>query len=141
MISSDPSCLFCKIIAQEVPSTKIYENESVYAFLDINPINLGHTLVVPKNHSENIHDISEEDATALMQAGKKIASALKKGLHADGVNLIMNNEKASGQIVFHAHLHIIPRLEADGFHHWRGKEFSKEEIEKAGEKIKNEIPL
>lgn len=130
------SCLFCKIIAGEVPSTKIYENEQVYAFLDINPVNLGHTLVVPKKHSENIYDISEDGTSALIHAGKKIASALKKELGADGVNLIMNNERAAGQIIFHAHLHVVPRLAADGFHHWKGKGFSKEEIEKAGDKIR-----
>lgn len=136
MNSIDPSCLFCKIILGEIPGTKVYEDDNILAFLDINPVNLGHTLVVPKKHSKNIYNISDEEVSALIKIGKKIAEALQRAGIGDGVNLIMNNEKTAGQLIFHTHLHVIPRLENDGFRHWRGKGFSREEIEKTGEKIK-----
>jgi len=112
-------CLFCKIIAGDIPSLKIYEDDSTYAFLDIHPVNLGHALVVPKRHSRNILDASEEDLAAIAASTKKIGQVLMD-TGAQGVNVIMNSEAPAGQVIFHTHCHVVPRYEGDGFTHWRG---------------------
>jgi len=116
------NCLFCKIIAGEIPCYKIWENDHFLAFLDIKPINLGHTLIVPKNHAEDLFDLSAEDRQGLGGAIQEVASLVKIGTGADGINLGMNNGTVAGQLVFHAHLHIIPRFKGDGFKHWPGRE-------------------
>jgi len=131
--------LFLKIIKGELPSEKIYEDDKTYAFLDINPTNPGHTLVVPKNYSENIYDIKEEDWIAVMKTARLLAPKIKKALNADGVNIIMNNDESAGQLVFHSHIHIVPRYKTDGFKHWRGIPYKEGEIEKVGEKIRLSI--
>lgn len=105
--------LFLKIIAGDIPSTKIYEDEYTYAFLDIRPINKGHTLVVPKKHSRNILDIDTPSLTHLMSSVQKVARAVKEATGADGITLVMNNEAGGGQDVFHTHMHIIPRFVSD----------------------------
>ncbi len=131
-------CLFCKIINGEIPSKKIYEDEFSFAFLDINPINQGHTLLVPKKHSRNIFDIDEETLKNLSPALKKVSIAVKKGTKADGINIHINNEPSAGQVVFHTHIHIIPRFEKDSIKIWQGKPYENELIEKEiAEKIKN----
>ena len=114
-------CIFCKIIKGEIPSTKIYENEDVYAFLDIAPINIGHTLVIPKKHFVNIYETPEDIMLSMMKATKIISKAIKSELNADGINITMNNDLAAGQIIFHSHIHIIPRTTDDGFSLWHGK--------------------
>lgn len=132
-------CLFCKIIAGEIPATKIYEDEKTFAFLDINPVNPGHTLIVPKKHSENIFDIEKQDLCAIAETSKKIAQAIKKGLNPDGINIINNNQPAAGQVIFHYHTHIIPRFENDGFKHWHGSSYKEGEGNDVAEKIKNSL--
>lgn len=120
-------CLFCKIIVGEIPSEKVFEDERTYAFLDIHPINKGHTLVVPKTHAENIHDISSTDFCTLMETVRNLAPVVKKAVGADGINIGMNNGGAAGQIIFHTHVHIIPRFESDGFRHWHGTDYAEGE--------------
>ncbi|OGG65181.1 hypothetical protein A3I99_01105 [Candidatus Kaiserbacteria bacterium RIFCSPLOWO2_02_FULL_45_11b] len=105
--------IFSKIIAREIPADIVYEDELVLAFLDITPVNYGHTLVVPKEHYINAIDAAPETLAHMMKVAQKIAQALKKSGLADGINLVMNNETAAGQEVFHAHLHVIPRLVDD----------------------------
>lgn len=124
----DADCLFCKIIAGTIPSLKVYEDEATYAFLDIHPVNLGHTLVVPKQHSRNILEISGSDLTAATSTAQKVSRALTE-TGAKGVNIIMNNEAPAGQVIFHAHYHVIPRHEGDGFTHWRGAPQTPEAME------------
>jgi histidine triad (HIT) family protein len=131
--------LFLKIIKGEIPSEKIYEDDKTYAFLDINPTNQGHTLVVPKNYSRNIYDIDVEDWIALMSVVHKLAPKIKKAVGADGVNIIMNNEKPAGQLVFHSHVHIVPRYKIDGFKNWKGTPYKEGEIEKIGKKIRDNL--
>jgi len=128
-------CLFCKIIAGKIPSQKIYEDDETFAFLDINPVNPGHTLVVPKKHSVNLYEIEENDWLAVMKTIKMLAPKIKEGVGADGINIEMNNEKAAGQIVFHTHVHIVPRIDDDGFRHWPGTPYKDSEAEKVAEKI------
>ncbi|MDO8482831.1 MAG: HIT family protein [bacterium] len=129
-------CIFCKIVSGELPSSKIYEDENVLAFLDIHPVNPGHTLVVTKKHFEGIHDTPDDLICKIVLTAKKIAGAIQSKLGADGVNIGMNNGKEAGQIVFHSHIHIMPRYGDDSFKLWQGKSSNTEEREKIAEKIK-----
>lgn len=108
------STIFSKIIAGELPSFKVYEDEFVYAFLDINPIQPGHTLVIPKVPSENALDATPEVLSHIIIVGQRLAKAIMETTGCDGINFLMNNGKAAGQVVFHTHLHIIPRFDNDG---------------------------
>ena len=108
-------CIFCKIMAGEIPCTKVYEDDNIFAFLDISPVYKGHTLVIPKIHCASINDIEEEVLHKWMSGVQKVAKAVQSGTGVKGVNLIMNNGSTAGQIVFHAHMHIIPRAEGTAF--------------------------
>lgn len=101
--------IFEKILDKEIPSYKIYEDEYVYAFLDVFPITKGHTLVIPKKHFRNIFDCDTETASHVGGALPKIANAVRDSFGADGVNIFQNNEEYAGQTVFHLHFHIVPR--------------------------------
>lgn len=107
------NCIFCKIIKGEIPSYKIYENEKVYAFLDISDDMTGHTLVIPKKHSRNIFDTNKEDLEAVIDAVQEISKHYKD-LGYDGVNILNANELSAEQSVFHLHFHILPRKNGDG---------------------------
>ncbi len=128
-------CIFCKIVAGEIPAYKVYENDRVYAFLDTHPVQKGHTLVVPKAHATNIFEISPEDWAGVTEAVRIIAGAIEKGVEADGVNLMMNNREHAGQSVFHAHVHLIPRFKGDGLHHWGQGSYKEGEGDETRKKI------
>jgi histidine triad (HIT) family protein len=113
-MTSTETSIFTKIINREIPADIVYEDETVIAFLDINPVNLGHSLVVPKKPFQNIFDGDSEALAHMMKVGQKIGLALKASGLADGVNLIMSNGTEANQEVFHAHLHVVPRLKGDG---------------------------
>ena len=115
------NCIFCKIITGEIPAYKIYEDNDFLVTLDINPVNQGHSLVIPKIHFVNIFDAPEEITAKIGPIVKKLAQAIKAGVKADGLNVVINNDQAAGQLVPHAHVHLIPRFEGDGFTHWHGK--------------------
>ena len=132
-------CIFCKIVNKELPANIIYENDSVLAFLDITPVNLGHTLVVPKEHSTDIFDISDNSWIEVMKVVKKVAPAVKEGAKACGINIGMNNNPCAGQVVMHPHVHIMPRFENDGRELWHGKEVSQEELQNTAKNIKNAL--
>ena len=102
-------CIFCKIVRGEIPSFKIYEDERVFAFMDINPIAEGHTLIIPKNHSENLWTISEKDLAAVHKASQKLIQAIKTGVGAEGVAVLQLNGRSVGQEVMHYHVHLMPR--------------------------------
>jgi histidine triad (HIT) family protein len=110
---ADPDCLFCKIVAGELPATIVAEDERTVAFMDINPGTRGHLLVVPREHATDLLDIGPEDLAAVGQAGQRMARRVKDRLGADGVNLINSCGAAAWQTVFHFHLHVIPRYEDD----------------------------
>lgn len=133
------NCIFCKIITGELPASKVYEDKDVLAFLDIKPVNPGHTLVIPKKHYENIHDTPDELVGKLTITAKKIADSIQKNLGASGVNIGMNNGKAAGQVVFHTHIHIMPRYGKDLFTLWTGKEYKNGERETVAEKIRSSL--
>ena len=107
-------CIFCKIIKGEIPSYKIYEDEYTYAFLDINPVSEGHTIVIPKKHVVNILDADNETLSHVISTIKFISNHYVDDLKFDGVNVLNANNKAAEQSVFHLHFHIIPRHENDG---------------------------
>ena len=131
-------CIFCKIVSGEIPAVKVLDEESVLAFMDINPSSRGHMLVVIKNHAENIFEISESDLATLIKAVKKCAGAAKDALRAEGVTILQLNGKASDQIVQHLHIHVIPRWEKDGLSvsTWEMKPGDMEEIQEIALKIK-----
>lgn len=109
-------CIFCKIIAGDIPSYKVYEDEEVLAFLDITQTTKGHTLVLPKKHIRNVLAMSADEAASLFSKLPAIATNLTEKLGAVGMNILQNNESIAGQTVFHAHVHLIPRYDAeDGF--------------------------
>lgn len=106
-------CVFCKILAGEIPSAKVYEDDKVMAFLDIAPFNLGHTLVVPKTHCHGLSDMPDDFRDALFAAAARLAPVVLRVTGATGFNLLLNNGQTAGQEVPHAHLHIIPRFADD----------------------------
>lgn len=128
-------CIFCKIIARELPGTIVYEDGDVLGFLDIKPVNPGHVLVVPKRHYVNIHDMPDALVGKVAIAAKKVADAILKA-GARGVNIGMNNGEAAGQIVFHAHVHVMPRYGKDSFSLWVGKKYDGNEREEVAGKIR-----
>ena len=110
---SDPDCLFCKIIAGEIPGQIIAEDEHTVAFMDINPATRGHALVVPRRHAANVLEIEPDDLAATMIAAQRLAKRVTERLGAAGVNLINSCGAAAWQTVFHLHVHVIPRYEGD----------------------------
>ncbi|MFA5987121.1 MAG: HIT family protein [Candidatus Paceibacterota bacterium] len=132
-------CLFCKIAAGQIPSAKICETEKSFAFLDINPIRPGHTLVIPKKHSKNIFEINEDDLTDVVKTVKRVAIAVQESLGAKGVNVLNRNNAVAGQAVPHLHFHVVPRNVSDGLETWHGKKYSDGEMEKTAATIKKLI--
>ncbi|MEG3310007.1 HIT family protein [Streptococcus sp. SS-4456] len=104
-------CIFCKIVAGEIPASKVYEDDQVLAFLDITQVTKGHTLVIPKKHYRNVLNMDAEAAGQLFTAVPAIARQLKEKLGASGLNIVNNNEEAAGQTVFHTHIHLLPRFD------------------------------
>jgi histidine triad (HIT) family protein len=133
-------CLFCQIIAHELPCHQVYEDDNWLAFLDINPVNLGHTLLLPKQHHRNLLDLPENLLSEVGPLIQKIALAVKEATQADGINIGWNNESSAGQIIFHSHIHIIPRFKGDGFIHWQGQgDITEEEFTKIKEAVKKAL--
>jgi histidine triad (HIT) family protein len=110
-LTFDESCVFCKIVRRQSPASIIYEDETVMAFLDIRPLNMGHTLVIPKAHYVDIFDTPGEQISQVHKVSKQIALAVKKATKADGVSIIQQNGEAAGQDIFHLHVHVVPRFE------------------------------
>ena len=134
-------CIFCKIVSGEIPSVKIYEDDRVLAFMDINPLNDGHLLIIPKTHAATILEIAEADFLAVMIATHKLAAATQKALHPDGINLLQLNGKAANQVVPHLHVHIVPRWSEDGLtvSRWDLVQGDMERVKDVGEKIRKAL--
>ena len=138
-MSSD-DCVFCKIAGGELPAAKIYEDEVTLAFLDVGPISDGHTLVIPKQHFERLHDCPAELLSRICGCLGKIADAVMAAMNSDGYNLLCNNGRAAGQIVEHLHFHIIPRNAGDGLlNRWPSYTYEKEKIETIAGKIRQNL--
>jgi histidine triad (HIT) family protein len=140
-MKTNKDCVFCKIVAGEIPAEKVYEDEDLLAFLDITPINAGHTLLIPKKHYENIFEIPNNVLKKIVIKIRDVGGAIKKSTKADGLNVGMNNNPAAGQVVPHAHFHLIPRYTDDGHKHWQGRKYKDDEILKVAKEIRNEIGL
>jgi histidine triad (HIT) family protein len=135
-------CIFCKIVKGEIPSFKVYEDDQVFAFEDINPISLGHTLIIPKKHTENLWEIPPEDLSAIHLASQKVARAIKQALNVNGIACLQLNGRWVNQVVMHYHLHLIPRSQHDPelpMTTWELKQGDMDEIKKAAEKIAENV--
>lgn len=133
-------CIFCKIIKGEIPGHKVYEDEKTFAFLDINPMNMGHTLVVPKNHMSKITLTEEEDLLALAKTLKKVIKGVEESLGVDNLNVFVNQGRDAGQLVPHLHYHVVPRHRGDGVEFdVPQRKLSEEEFKDLAEKIRNAI--
>ena len=130
------NCIFCKIIKGEIPATKVYEDEHTLAFLDIKPVNPGHTLVIPKEHYENFLHVESGALQRLIVSVQKVAKAVSQGLGCEGLNLGLNNGTAAGQVVPHVHFHIMPRTPTDGYQLWHGKPYEAGQMEGVASKIR-----
>lgn len=111
MASDD--CVFCKIIAGEIPSFRLYEDQNTLAFMDINPANRGHALAIPKKHEPNLLESTDETLAVTIATARKVARAVQATVNPDGINLVQANGPGAAQSVFHLHLHVIPRFEGD----------------------------
>lgn len=134
-------CIFCKIIAGEIPATIVYEDDEVLVFMDIGPIIKGHALVVPKKHYDPVTQTPDDVLARLHAVAKRIAQAQMNGLGADGVNIMQNNGAAAGQEVPHIHVHVIPRFEGDGHHwNWNAKKYTNfEEMAELAKKMRSHL--
>jgi histidine triad (HIT) family protein len=129
-------CIFCKIAKGEIPCAKIEENEHALSFLDIGPINPGHALVIPKKHYATLFEIPAVELTACTLLAQKVAAAVHRATGAQGLNFLQNNFRAAGQLVEHAHFHLIPRYERDGFlTTWPGKSYAAGDLEQMLQKV------
>ena len=133
-------CIFCRIANGKIPAAKIYEDKNIMSFLDIMPANKGHCLVVPKKHYETLLDISDEDLKNLILTAKNVAKALSLSIGNGSYNIVMNNGKEAGQMVAHAHIHIIPRFKGDRLRlKWSHKKYNEKEMKEIQEKIRKFI--
>jgi histidine triad (HIT) family protein len=137
-------CVFCQIIQKQVSASIIYEDEQVAAFLSNRPVNVGHMLVVPKKHYENIFDIPEKEAAYLFKIVKRVAQAVKEATGAEGIRIVQNNGEAAGQVIFHLHVHIIPlkphnQFSHDGAYRDPTQPRDSEALEKDAEKIRRHL--
>jgi len=134
---SNGDCVFCKIRDGQIPSFKIYEDARTLAFMDINPLNPGHCLVMAKSHAPTIFDADVVDLQAAMATLKKVASAVRAAVQADGINILQANGAAAFQSVPHIHFHVIPRFTNDGKgFDWKLVPGDKEQIQMSGERIR-----
>lgn len=133
------TCLFCRIIAKELPGYVVHETETVIAFLDIFPVHPGHVLVVPKKHAELLTDLSESESGEVFAVLPKIGRALQRATGCEGFTLLQNNGTASGQVVPHVHMHLIPRWSTDGLRHWPGQPLDAAEGERVLQRFRDAI--
>jgi histidine triad (HIT) family protein len=137
---TDSNCIFCKIIAGEIPCVKLYEDELTMAFMDINPGNEGHVLVIPKEHWEDVHAIPSDLIGSTVKTVKKIATAVEETLNPDGINLVQANGKGAAQSVFHFHMHILPRRMDDELKmNWGLRPGDMDAIKEVCERIKKNL--
>jgi histidine triad (HIT) family protein len=132
------NCLFCKIVRKEIPAHIIYEDADVVAFLDIKPVHPGHTLVVPKIHSSDLNEMDPVDTQAVFSTAQRITHALLR-LGAEGANVTTNVKQAGGQVIFHTHVHVIPRYSGDGLHHWPQQAYKEGEDRAWQEKLRSAL--
>jgi histidine triad (HIT) family protein len=134
------NCIFCKIVAGQMPSTRIHEDERCVAIMDINPATRGHCLILPKAHHKDLHDLPEELWLHVASVGQRVARAAREALACEGVNLFQATGRAAFQTIFHFHLHVLPRWAADGIvAPWKLRPGDPGEIRKAGEALRSAL--
>ncbi len=144
MCASSTECIFCKIVAKKLPAYTVYDDDEILAFLDIRPINPGHTLVIPKHHIKSLNDLDSESAGRLFQIAGQIASALRtSGIRCEGINVWLADGKAAFQEIPHIHIHVIPRFAGDGIRIDAGPDYGQtpatEELKKQAAKIRKAL--
>ncbi len=133
-------CIFCSIVSGDIPAIKVYEDDETLSFMDINPGNPGHLLVIPKRHYRNIFDIPTATAGKIMEVGVKLAGVIKDVLNPDGLNLFQSSEAAAFQSVFHFHLHLLPRWEGDSLLlPWKPKPGDMDEISEVAARLQKHL--
>lgn len=133
-------CVFCRMVAGEIPTARVYEDDEVLAFLDIGPISDGHTLVIPKRHCTRVHECDPQVVSAVAARLGRIAAAVVAAMDADGYNVLANNGSAAGQVVDHLHFHIIPRKAGDGvLKGWPSYKYQEGRIEEIAAKIRGKL--
>lgn len=133
-------CIFCMILEGKLPSSKVYESEHLYGFLDLNPVNKGHALIIPKKHCADIFDCDPAIGQEVVEAFQRVGEALKKVTGCTGVNIMQNNGRTAGQMVFHLHWHLIPRHAGDGFTLWpQGKYADMDEMNGMAAKLREAL--
>ncbi len=142
-MNTSSDCIFCKIAAGRIPSTKVYEDEKSLVFMDISPLNPGHLLIIPKEHFETIFEIPQDLYSHLNRIACETAKAIKAALEPDGLNILQLNGKAANQVVPHLHIHLTPRWEGDGLtiSEWEPVMGDIDEILRISEKIKKHLAL
>ncbi len=136
-MTTDPDCIFCKIVAGEVPCFKLYEDAATLAFMDINPVNDGHALIIPKAHYEDVFAVSGDALAATAATAKKVAAAVQAALEPAGMNLLQCNGEAANQSVMHFHMHVIPRRIGDDLGmNWELEPGDMDAIAQIAERIK-----
>ncbi|HEX2648337.1 MAG TPA: HIT family protein [Burkholderiales bacterium] len=140
MTASSPDCIFCKLVAGQIPSTRVYEDEHTLAFMDLGHVNPGHVLVAVKKHASNVFELETPQAEAVGRAVLKISKALKKAFEPEGLSVYQANGKAAGQTVFHYHVHVLPRHAGDGMElTWPVKNPPREKLEEYAAKIRTAL--
>jgi len=133
-------CIFCKIAAGEVPCIRVYEDDACLAFMDIGPLADGHTLLIPKKHYEFIYEMPPDEAAHLGRQIPALAKAVQEAMEADGLNVLQNNGRVSGQAVGHVHFHFIPRVPGDGLgYRWPAGDSDTETLKKQAEVIRTKL--
>ncbi len=133
------NCVFCEIVVGRTPAVKIMETPRTLAFLDIAPVHYGHTLIIPKTHHQNFLDLPDDLWMEMGQMSRRVALALMKALYARGFNIGMNNFDAAGQVVYHAHLHVIPRYLSDGLHFFPQGDYRPGDMERVGQQLRQAL--
>ena len=130
-------CVFCKIVARQIPATVVHEDEHTLAFMDLGQVNPGHVLVAVKAHAENLYALNDAQAGAVLRAAARVARAIRDAFSPQGLSVYQANGKAAGQTVFHYHVHLVPRHEGDGMAFtWPVKNPPREQLEDYAARIK-----
>jgi len=130
-------CIFCKLAARQIPASVVFEDEYTLAFMDLGQVNPGHVLVAVKSHAENLYELDDARAAAVFRSAARVARAIRAAFAPQGLSVYQANGKAAGQTVFHFHLHLVPRHDADGMNlTWPAKNPPRERLEEAAEKIR-----
>jgi len=134
------NCVFCRIVAKEIPATLVHEDEHTLAFMDIGQVNPGHVLVAVKHHAENIYALEDAQAAAVFRAAAKVARAIRGAFEPQGLSVYQANGAAAGQTVLHLHIHLVPRYEGDGMALiWPVKNPPREKLEEYAAKIRGQL--